>query len=72
MTRADLDDIKWLLADYRESKRPHNVRARARLETALVKHADALIAAAECALRLETSGYVPDEAQATYVAEAPA
>jgi hypothetical protein len=69
MTLADLDEIRRLLADYRESKRPHNVPARARLETALVRHADALIAAAAYALALETAGYLPDEEQAPYVAE---
>jgi hypothetical protein len=74
MTRAELDEIKRLLADYRaEMARPYHRHVRdrrAKLETALVKHADALIAAAECALALDTAGYVPDETQAPYVAEA--
>jgi hypothetical protein len=48
MTRTELDEIKRRLADYRAAKYPTaKSRHRRSLETALVKHADALIEAAE-------------------------
>jgi hypothetical protein len=50
MTAADLAEIKRLLAAYRAARQPHTGPARARLETALVRHVDALIKAAELAL----------------------
>jgi hypothetical protein len=76
MTSADLAEITRLLADYRaemaQKYKRHVPDRRAKLETELVRHVDALIAAAECALALKTSGYLPDEEQAPYVAAPPA
>ena len=52
MTLAEIAELERLLAAYRTSRRaglsPPNIgRARRRLETSLVQHADALIAAAK-------------------------
>lgn len=50
MTKADIAELEWLLAAYRAAPRgcPTTIsRTRKRLETALVRHADELIAAAK-------------------------
>ena len=54
MTLEELSEIKRLLAAYRAARHPPGNairRARAHLETVLVRHADALIAAAEAETR---------------------
>lgn len=51
MTQADLEELKQLLAAYRAARHaPAMAAKRRRFETALIRHADALIAAAESCL----------------------